>query len=260
MKGLIPKALEVSRAFVVKHDSDILAGVAIGCMVATPILSAQATSKSVKELQEAGLEEAPLIEKAKHVGKNYILTGSVAITGIVSVGGVRVIDAKKLKGALTELELARTAMRVYQEKVREHIGQSKERGVRHDIHEDEIRANPPSEKLLIRCGAENGESLFYDPNTGQYFVSTYEKVKRAAITINNRLRGGEDWIELSEFLEEAGGGEAPATFQMGFQSQADMQDVIDVRYLCDPHTGDYMGHECTIVYLNYDLIDQRYYI
>jgi hypothetical protein len=81
--------------------------------------------------------------------------------------------------------LSERAFSEYKDKVVEKIGENKERGVRDDIAQDRMNANPVQSSQVIITG--NGDVLFLDLLSGRYFESTMEKVRQAEIAVNYEI-------------------------------------------------------------------------
>lgn len=194
----------------------------------------------------------------------YIPTACFAVMGIGCAIGSQSINTRRQAATFALYEAAQNTLKTYQEKVIDEVGKNKEKKIRHAVHEEEIRRRPPREDNVYncnrgRCGVENGEALFREPVTGQYFVSTYEKVRRAIRKANDACHQ-DTWYPLSELLDDMGADPtATGIYNKGFLGTPDpAQNAIDEDYLLDPHTGEYMNHEVTIVYITYDISDRDY--
>jgi hypothetical protein len=81
--------------------------------------------------------------------------------------------------------LAETALKEYQEKVRQQIGVAKEKEFRDDISKDHLLDTPMATSQVFITGA--GETLCYDSYTGRYFKSDMEAIRRAQNDINAQI-------------------------------------------------------------------------
>lgn len=199
------------------------------------------------------------------VWPHYIPTLAFTTMATGCAIGSQTISARRQAAAFALYETAQTTLKTYQEKVLDEVGKNKEKKIRHAAHEEELRRNPPNEGNVYnchkgRCGVENGEALFREPHTGQYFVSTYEKVRRAVRKVNDGCHK-DSWYNLSDLLDDMGAdADVGSVFNMGFPGVADpAANAIDEDYLFDPHLGEYMDHEVTIVYLSYYVTDRTDY-
>lgn len=250
----------------------------IGAVVTT-VLAVENTKSALEELEmEREYREEQAHANSKVTGKVevedisawdvvklcwpcYIPTGLSLGATIAAAIGAHVTEHKRLVTAVAAAELAEESLRTYRRKIREQIGENKERAIVHDIHKEELERTVPPEEMVQSATATDGTCLFYDPKSGQYFVSTIEKVKRAFISANTKLReDGYDWVDLGDVLYDAGAKEPEIAYNYGFAAQADGRDAIDIKYLLDPHIEEFHGHEVTVVYVEYDVQDRlRYY-
>lgn len=274
--------------FADKHSTKILTGVVIGGAVLSVIFASEATVRAIREIDEeeherdldakaradrehtifgknwqeaydATYEPLTNFDKFKIGWKYYIPTFLTVSVVISSAIGAQVINTRRQAALAGAAEAAQVALKKYQEKVIEQIGENKERKVQHAMHEDEIKNLQIPDEYIKRCGAENGESLFYDPKSGQEFVSTYERVRQAADKANKILREEADYYAHALFISDCGGKECEFSYNNGIPSKGMSMSAIDQDYFLEPHTGMHNGHEVTIVYMNYDTISRESY-
>lgn len=104
---------------------------------------------------------------------------------------------------LTSLASAsETALKTYQEKVRERIGEKKEMEIRDEIAKDQINANPYRNDIPLETAGYGGD-LFYDPESGRYFYSTIDYIKKVVNDCNAMIIS-DMWIPLNEFYYRLG--------------------------------------------------------
>lgn len=225
----------------------------------------ETASQADIRLQELMEENYTWKDVVKSVWPYYVPCLCFSAMAIGCSIGSQTLNARRQAATFALYEAAQNTLRTYQEKVIEEVGKNKEKKIRHAANEEHLRENPPTEDNVYnchkgRCGVENGEALFRCPHTGQLFVSTYEKVRRAVRKCNADCHK-DSWYQLSDLLDDMGGDPTvPSAFNYGFPGEPDgAQDVIDEEYLFDPHTGEYMGHEVTIVYMNYIAINRKDY-
>ena len=93
------------------------------------------------------------------------------------------------------------AMKEYQSKVVEKIGEKKEQEVRDDIDRDRISRNPVNNSQVIVTG--RGDTLCYDKLSGRYFRSDIEKLRRLENQINKNIISYM-FVSLNEVYEDMG--------------------------------------------------------
>ena len=286
---LLAKGYKVTK-FAQAKSPEILTGVVICGVVLTSVLTAKATVKAVRKIDEEDQERKEYADtraknESKILGKTYedvyndiyspltvwdkikigwpyyippFLSGCTTIAAGI---GAHKISSDRLVKEAAATEAARVALRKYQEKVVEQIGEKKERKIQTAVHEDEIKEKVKDipEEYLKRCGAENGEVVAYDPKTGQTFVTTMERLRTAANKANKELREGDGFYPHGIFIEDCGGHINEFSYNNGIQGQGPFRDAIDQDYFLEPHIEDFNGHEIVIVYMNYNTISREYY-
>ena len=266
----------------------ILTGTVIFGVAATAVLSSVATAKAIRKIDE---EKAIRIQEAEDkaanakrmgfdyqkvydetykplttwdkitIGWPYYIPPFLSVCGtIASTLGVRHIDDERLAKETMATKAAETALRTYQEKVVEQIGEKKERKIQQAIHEDEIKEKVKdiSPEIIDKCSAMNGGAVFFDPKSGQIFPSTYEKVRRAAEIANKALRADE-FYSHGLFISDCGGRLSEFSYNNGILSQGPDRDAIDQDYFLEPHIEEYNGHEVTMVYMSYNTVSRETY-
>ena len=101
----------------------------------------------------------------------------------------------------TAYTLSESALKEYQEKVVETIGEKKEQAIQDAVAKDRIEKNPVSTNEVIIT--EKGDTLCLDYPSGRYFKSDREKINKAVNELNRRMRD-EMYISLNEFYYEIG--------------------------------------------------------
>ena len=224
--------------------------------------TASQADERLEELMKANYTWKDVV---KSVWPYYIPSLCLSGMAIGCAIGSQTLNSRRQAATFALYEAAQSTLKTYQEKVLEEVGKNKEKKIRHATNEELLKKDPPKEDNVYnchkgRCGVENGEALFREPHTGQYFVSTYEKVRRAVRKCNSECHK-DSWYQLSDLIDDMGGDPtATGLFNFGFPGTPDgAQDVIDEEYLFDPHMGEYMDHEVTVVYMNYIAVDREKY-
>lgn len=188
-----------------KHSPEILMGIGIAGMLTTTVMAVQATPKAMALMEEKKEEEKidkllPM-EMLKTTWTCYI---PAAITGVVSIFcliGASSVNARRNAALATAYSLSETALREYQEKVVEQIGEKKERGIKDAIAKDHIERNPVGTREVIMT--EKGNTLCYDAVSGRYFKSDIDHLKKAENELNRRMLD-EMYVSLNDLYYELG--------------------------------------------------------
>lgn len=203
-----PKLSSISkgiRGAITKHSPEILTGIGITGMITTTIMAVRATPKALilieEKKEEIDVDKLTPIELIKTTWTCYI---PAAITGglsIICLIGASSVNARRNAALATAYTLSESALKEYQEKVIETIGEKKEQTVRDAIAKERIDKNPVSSREVIIT--EKGNTLCYDAISGRYFKSDIDKLKKAENELNRRMRD-EMYISLNEFYYEIG--------------------------------------------------------
>lgn len=205
------------RKTVVKHSPEILTGIGIAGLLTTTVLAVKATPKALAILEEErsnreqdrenGVDEcfAPekisAVDKVKLCWKCYI---PAAVTGLGSTAciiGASSVNARRNAALATAYAISETALKEYQDKVVETIGEKKEQVIREKIDKDHVDKNPVSKNEVIVT--QKGNTLCYDYYSGRYFESDIEQVKRAINNLNSAMLR-DDYVSLNELYDELG--------------------------------------------------------
>lgn len=214
MKPSLSKITRGIRTVISKHSPEILTGIGIAGMVTTTVMAVRATPKALELLNDERLERAdndqnfiygntPLLVKdvIRLTWKCYV---PAAVTGCLSIFcliGASSVNARRNAALATAYTLSGSALKEYQEKVIEAIGEKKEQSVRDAIAKDRINRDPVSNREVIIT--ERGNTLCYDVISGRYFKSDIDKLKKTENELNRQMRDAM-YISLNEFYYEIG--------------------------------------------------------
>jgi hypothetical protein len=203
-----PKLSSISkgiRGAITKHSPEILTGIGIAGMITTTIMAVRATPKALilieEKKEEIDVDKLTPIELIKTTWTCYIPSAITGGLSIICLIGASSVNARRNAALATAYTLSESALKEYQEKVIETIGEKKEQTVRDAIAKDRIDKNPVSSREVIIT--EKGNTLCYDAISGRYFKSDIDKIKKAENELNRRMRD-EMYISLNEFYYEIG--------------------------------------------------------
>lgn len=198
-----------------EHGSTILTGVSVVAAIVAPILSATATPKALKALEDAenkkyenyiadhdpddGVVYEPLTkwEKAKVMAKYYIPTAAVTITGIGASIGSEAKNQKAIANISTAYSILSTSSQLFEKKVAENVSADKLNKIRADVAADEIKNHPKT--LLLNPNNDNDRlAWFKDDFSKAYFRSDTVTLERARNEINNTMLN-EGFVSLNEW-------------------------------------------------------------
>lgn len=200
--------LEISRDIrltISKRSPEILTGIGIAGMIMTTILAVKATPKALMLIDNKKAEkEDDYLTLKESIGitwKCYIPAMTTCILSTSCLIGASSVNVRRNAALATAYSLSETALKEYQTKVVETIGEKKEQTVRDAVAKDKIEKDPPANKEVFITDKAN--TLCYDSVSGRYFKTDIDKLKRAENDLNRVLRD-EMSISLNEFYYEIG--------------------------------------------------------
>lgn len=221
-KSNFSKIVQSIQATVTKHSPEILTAIGIAGMATTVILAVKATPKALSLIEDEkdrkndeliekaeanGLDHCELVNKLKPVEvvkttwKCYI---PATISGIMSTAciiGASSVNLKRNAALATAYTLSETALKEYQDKVVETLGEKKEQAVRDALAKDKIDKNPVTNREVIIT--ERGKTLCYDVFSGRYFESDIELLKKAENKLNRQMMD-EMYVSVNDLYYEIG--------------------------------------------------------
>lgn len=184
---------------------EILTGIGIGGMVLAIPLTVIGTIKAYelvekrkKELSTNKLDKKELV---KTTWKCYIPTAISAGTGAGCIIGGLSVNQRRNAALATAYSLSENALKTYQAKVVETIGEKKEQAIRDEIAKDKVQKDPVVNKEVIITG--KGETLCYDATSSRYFKCDIEKIRRIESKLNQELYSSM-FVSLSDYYYEIG--------------------------------------------------------
>lgn len=202
------------RAFA-KNSPTILTGISVAGLISTVVMAVQATPKALGMLDDEvfrryeeslvdkdisymeylncsegysvqdRIRTLPKLDLIRLTWRCYmpsILMGGLTIGCIV---GANSINLRRNAALASVYSLTETALKEYQAKVVETIGENKEQKIRDDIHKDKVAKDPVNNKEVILTG--KGDTLCYDVLSGRYFKNDIENIRKIQNELNRDL-------------------------------------------------------------------------
>lgn len=193
------------RASIGRHSPEILTGLGIAGMISTTIMAVKATPKALILIEnrkdEMEVDKLPPLELVKTAWRCYIPAAVTSSLSVICLIGASSVNVRRNMALATAYSLSESALKEYQEKVIETIGEKKEQTVRDAIAKDKIEKNPVNNREVIIT--DKGNTLCYDAISGRYFKSDIERIKRAVNDINKNLLD-DMYVSLNDFYYEIG--------------------------------------------------------
>ena len=238
-----------------KYSPEILTGLGIAGMLTTTVLAVKATPKALRLIdeekdrqnQENDLDGLPPISKLKPLDmvkvtwKCYIPAVITCVSSTACLIGASSTHAKRNAVLATAYKLSETALAEYREKVIETIGEKKEKTIKEKLHKEHVEQNPASKNEVIITG--KGDTLCYDYDTGRYFKSDIEKIKKAVNELNHKMLY-EYYISVNDFYEKIGLSGTKTGSRMGWNTDMGLLDLHFSSQLSDD------GTPCLVIEFN----------
>jgi uncharacterized protein DUF6353 len=199
--------------FITKNSPTILTALGVTGLFTSIALAIRATPKALEILEmeekfrlsevndryyDQPIEMADVI---RLTWKEYVPAAAMALTTTACIIGANSIHLRRNAALVSLFSITETALKEYQVKVVEKIGENKEEKIRGEMAQDKIDANPLADKAVVVT--TRGSMLCYDNISGRYFYSDVESLRRAQNDFNDRLIR-EMAISLNEFYDDIG--------------------------------------------------------
>lgn len=221
-----------------KYSPGILTGIGITGMIGATFMAVKATPKALylieAKKEESEVEELTPIETIKTCWKCYIPATLTTVLSAVCLIGASTVSAKRNAALATAYSISEAALREYQEKVVEVVGEKKEKAVRDAVAKDQIERDPVTKSEVVIIDS-NSNTLCYEPLSGRYFKSTIDKIKKAEIKLDRQMIQ-EMYVSLNDFYWEIGLDGTDLGDQMGWNLSKGYMDLSFSSQLADDGT------------------------
>ena len=221
-----------------KYSPGILTGIGITGMIGATFMAVKATPKALylieSKKEESEVEELTPVETIKTCWKCYIPATLTTVVSAACLIGASTVSAKRNAALATAYSISEAALREYQEKVVEVIGEKKEKAVRDAVAKDQIDRDPVTKSEVVIIDS-NSNTLCYEPLSGRYFKSTIDKIKKAEIKLDRQMIQ-EMYVSLNDFYWEIGLDGTDLGDKMGWNLSKGYMDLSFSSQLADDGT------------------------
>lgn len=221
-----------------KYSPGILTGIGITGMIGATFMAVKATPKALylieAKKEESEVEELTPVETIKTCWKCYIPATLTTVLSAACLIGASTVSAKRNAAIATAYSISEAALREYQEKVVEVIGEKKEKAVRDAVAKDQIERDPVTKSEVVIIDS-NSNTLCYEPLSGRYFKSTIDKIKKAEIKLDRQMIQ-EMYVSLNDFYWEIGLDGTDLGDKMGWNLSKGYMDLSFSSQLADDGT------------------------
>lgn len=221
-----------------KYSPGILTGIGITGMIGATFMAVKATPKALylieSKKEESEVEELTPVETIKTCWKCYIPATLTTVVSAACLIGASTVSAKRNAALATAYSISEAALREYQEKVVEVVGEKKEKAVRDAVAKDQIERDPVTKSEVVIIDS-NSNTLCYEPLSGRYFKSTIDKIKKAEIKLDRQMIQ-EMYVSLNDFYWEIGLDGTDLGDKMGWNLSKGYMDLSFSSQLADDGT------------------------
>lgn len=237
-KSGLKRTIKSVERVLTKYSPGILTGIGITGMIGATFMAVKATPKALYLIEtkkkEAEVEELTSVETIKTCWKCYIPAALTTVVSAACMIGASTVSAKRNAALATAYSISEAALREYQEKVVEVIGEKKEKAVRDAVAKDQIERDPVTKSEVVIIDS-NSNTLCYEPLSGRYFKSTIDKIKKAEIKLDRQMIQ-EMYVSLNDFYWEIGLDGTDLGDKMGWNLSKGYMDLSFSSQLADDGT------------------------
>ena len=234
----LKRTIKSAERVLTKYSPGILTGIGIAGMIGATFMAVKATPKALylieTKKEESEVEELTTIETIKTCWACYIPAALTTVLSAVCLIGASTVSAKRNAALATAYSISEAALREYQEKVVEVIGEKKEKAVRDAVAKDQIERDPVTKSEVVIIDS-NSNTLCYEPLSGRYFKSTIDKIKKAEIKLDRQMIQ-EMYVSLNDFYWEIGLDGTDLGDKMGWNLSKGYMDLSFSSQLADDGT------------------------
>lgn len=263
--------LSNSNRFAKRNAPMLLSGAGVVGVVATAVLTARATYKAAKIVEEideqivqGDIENEPRAKAKAVVKATWLLYLPPTITGAMTIGcivGSTKTSANRTAAAVAAYTITERALSEHKEKVREMLSAKKEEQIQAAIVKDHMdRRSTPAELIelaaadreRVREGQDSSEIVvlgpkrvrYFEDYSGRYFLCDQETLDAAVNKVNSRLIH-ENYVSLSYFYEMLGLGRTQFSDEWGWH----VDPLLEIKIF--PHIAKEDGEPCVGFSYNY---------
>ena len=237
-KSGLKRTIKSAERVLTKYSPGILTGIGITGMIGATFMAVKATPKALylieTKKEESEVEELTSVETIKTCWKCYIPAALTTVVSAACLIGASTVSAKRNAALATAYSISEAALREYQEKVVEVIGEKKEKAVRDAVAKDQIERDPVTKSEVVIIDS-NSNTLCYEPLSGRYFKSTIDKIKKAEIKLDRQMIQ-EMYVSLNDFYWEIGLDGTDLGDKMGWNLSKGYMDLSFSSQLADDGT------------------------
>ena len=219
------------KPFATKHEPEILMAMGIGGMIFSVCWGIKASLKTARKIdaykETYGKDKLTAKEIVKLSWKSYlpvIISTAASIPCIIASNSV---SNKRYAALATAYTVTEAAMQEYQEKAKEIVGDKKAKEIAEGVSKDRVEKTYSGGNQIIMSG--NGDSLFYEPYSGRFFMSTWNDISKAANELNaDAISSMDGFTSLNDWYQKLGLDPTDMGDEIGWNVMAGAKNIIDI--------------------------------
>ena len=180
---------------------EILIGFGLAGMLTSTVLAVKATPKALDILAEQEDRELSKVDKVKLTWKCYAPAAIGYCASAACIIGANSVNTKRNAVLAGAYKISESALLEYRDKVKEVIGEEKEKEIHAKIAEDRRCKEPENQGNVILTG--KGDVLCYDMYSGRYFKSEMDEINAVLNELNYKLMQ-DNLLALNDFYDALG--------------------------------------------------------
>ena len=180
---------------------EILIGFGLAGMLTSTVLAVKATPKALDILAEQEDRELSKVDKVKLTWKCYAPAAIGYCASAACIIGANSVNTKRNAVLAGAYKISESALLEYRDKVKEVIGEEREKEIHAKIAEDRRCKEPENQGNVILTG--KGDVLCYDMYSGRYFKSEMDEINAILNELNYKLMQ-DNLLALNDFYDALG--------------------------------------------------------
>ena len=159
------------------------------------------TGEKLVPTASQALSETKFKDKARLTWRCYMPPVLLAGASVAAITAGTSTSVRRTAAATAAYSLSETAFEQYRRKMRDLVGEEKEKSVRQELAQERVDAKPMPEQTVVLTG--KGDDLCYDLISDRVFRFDIDKLQKVINELNRRMLL-ENYISLNDFYYELG--------------------------------------------------------
>jgi hypothetical protein len=190
------------------NSGSILTAMAVVGMFGTVVLAVKATPKALALIEQDSIEKygrPDLYSKKEAIQSAWKCYIPTVLMGTLSAGcmiGANSVHLRRNAALASMFSISEAALKEYQAKVIETIGEKKEQKIHDAYVQDQINKLPMTEQSVISTG--KGETLCFESISGRYFKSDIESLRSIQNDLVYDVISRWDYLSVNDWFTAIG--------------------------------------------------------